>query len=362
MKTFLLCSCCILFSTAFGQVTIDQGDFPSADDTAMISISDETTLDLLTTGPDAIWDFTDLHIQSQRIDTFFNLGDASAMYQYQFNNVIFEPEYASDYYYNMVGFNLDGASDAGISIERPVGFVKITSSVVQNVGLGLVLNGYEVPMAADTIDTEFELPMNYGDSWISNSYMHVDLNPAFNGILIRYQDRISTVDGWGEITTRFGTFDVLRVKSDLVYIDSVYADFGFGGSWYELPTPPQTEYTWWSQGNKVPVMRVTTQDISGNETVTRVEFKDKERNLAGVDEYLPFAGAVYPNPAHNNVNFTFEPGVSQMLIYSVTGELTATYAITGSSMNLDVAGWTPGVYLVKLIADEQVSATRLVIE
>jgi len=362
MKHFLLSFSFITTFSAIGQITIDQSDFPGADDTALISISDETTMDFVTTGVDAIWDFTDTHIMSQRIDTFYNMADASFTYQFIFNNIIFEPDYASDYFYNLVGFDLAGASGAGITIESPQGFVKITSSYVQNVGMGLTMNGIEIPIAADTIDTEFELPMNFSDAWTSNSYMYVDLNPAFDGIFVRHQYRTSEVDGWGEITTPFGTFDVLRVKSHLTFDDSAYIDFGLGGTWLELPTPDQNEYTWWSNDNKVPIMRIVTQVVAGDETITKVEFKDMERNIASIEISEEFQGSLYPNPATNSVNFTFESGVNQVLIYSISGDLVYANSNTTKSLNVDVSTWTTGVYLVKLISDETVSSTKLVIE
>lgn len=362
MKHFLLSLSFIASFSVFSQITISQNDFPGADDTAMISISDETVLDIVTTGANAVWDFSTIHIASQRIDTFYNVSSASFGYQLIFNNIIFEPDYVSDYYFNLVGFDLAGTGGTGISIESPVGFVRVTSSDVRNTGMGLVMNGIEVPMAADTIDTEFVLPMNYTDSWNSNSYMYVDLNPAFNGIFVRHQQRSSEVDGWGAVTTPFGTFDVLRVRSFLTFQDSAYVDLGFGGTWLELPTPDQVEYTWWSDNNKVPILRITTQDVAGTETVTKVEFKDMERNLAGIETNPDFQGSMYPNPTNSSVNFTFDEGANQIMIYSISGELVYQNTITNSTLNLDVADWTSGVYMVKLIGDETVSSTKLVVE
>jgi hypothetical protein len=363
MKKILLVSFFGMTSAiAFNQITIDQNDFPGADDTALVSISDDTNLDMTETGANYTWDYSDLHITSQRIDTFSNLSDASFLYQAQFNNVFTEPEYASDFYSNLIGFDLPGASGAGISISKPVGFVKITSSVYQNVGIGVELNGVEVPMAADTIDTEYELPMNYLDSWSSNSYIYVDLNPAFNGIFQRYQYRTSEVDGWGSITTKFGTFDVIRVRSEIAYDDSAYVDFGFGGTWLSLPTPDEVVYTWWSEGNKIPIMKVVAQSVGSVETITRVEFKDQSRNLAGIEESENFAGQIYPNPANGIVNLTFDQGVNEVIIYNVTGEIVYQNMVTESVLNIDVQAWTSGVYLVKLIADESVSSTKLIVE
>jgi hypothetical protein len=206
------------------------------------------------------------------------------------------------------------------------------------------------------------LPMSYNDSWSSDSYIYVDLNPAFNGIFQRYQYRTSEVDGWGSITTRFGTFDVIRVRSEIMYDDSAYVDFGFGGTWLELPTPDEVVYTWWSEGNKIPVMKVVAQVIAGNETITRVEFKDQSRNLVGVEESENFAGQIYPNPANGIVNLTFEEGVDQVLIYNIAGEVVYQNTLTESSLELDVQSWTTGVYTVKLIGDKTVSSVKLVVE
>jgi hypothetical protein len=354
----------LVFVTGFAsaQITIDQSDFPGADDTALVSTSDDTNLDLSQTGANQIWDYSDLHIVSQRIDTFFNVADASVLYQLQFNNIIFEPDYASDYYYNLVGFDLAGVGGVGITVESPVGFVKISSSAVENVGMGLVLNSYEVPMAADTIDMEYQLPMNFGDSWDSYSYMYVDLNPAFNGIFVRHQQRFSEVDGWGTVSTNFGTFDAVRVRSELFYDDSAYVDFGFGGTWLELPTPDEVHYTWWSEGNKIPVLKVVAQVVGGNETITRVEFKDYERNLAGVSENEISAGNIYPNPTNSIVNLAVDKDVNAILIYNVAGEMVYSNSVNQTNLTLDVQDWNSGVYLVKFISDESVSTGKLIVE
>lgn len=362
MKQLLLFA--MLIGTAgYAQITIDQNDFPSGNDTALVSISDDTNLDLLTTGADVTWDFSDLHIQSQRIDTFFNLSSSSALYQLQFNNIIFEPEYASDFYQNLIGFDLAGASDAGIAINKPVGFVRITSSVYQNVGIGMELNSIEVPMAMDTIDTEYELPMNYSDSWSSDSYIYVDLNPAFNGIFQRYQYRTSEVDGWGTLITKFGTFDVLRVRSELAYDDSAYVDFGFGGTWLELPTPDEVVYTWWSVGNKVPILRVVAQVVGGNEVITRVEFKDKERNLLGVENDNLNEVSLYPNPANETVTIMVDLNTySRIRIYDVTGKIILDKPATIGIEQLDVSTWEAGIYAVELTGENAIANSKLIVQ
>lgn len=363
MKHFLLFTT-LMSGASYAQITIDQNDFPAGNDTALVSISDDTNLDLLSTGANHNWDFSTLHIQSQRIDTFYSMSTASALYQLQFNNVFTEPEYASDFYQNLVGFDLTGASDAGITVGKPVTFVKINSSAYQNVGIGMELNSIEVPMAMDTIDTEYQLPMNYNDTWTSNSYIYVDLNPAFNGIFQRYQYRTSVVDGWGTITTKFGTFDVLRVRTELAYDDSAYVDFGFGGTWLELPTPDEVVYTWWSEDNKVPILKVVAQVVGGNEVVTRVEFKDYERNILGIeDNNANTTLNIYPNPTNDIASIEVDQNLyNKIMIYDVAGKLILERLITNSQEKISVENWNAGIYTVNLVGENASINSKLIVQ
>ena len=362
MKQFLLTFCIGWVVTAGAQITVTQSDFPAGGDTALISVSDALILDLVTTGANETWDFSNLHISEQRVDTFYNLSTASFLYQAQFNNGFTEPEYLSDYYTSLVGFDLGGVGGMGVTIERPVGFVKIGSTKYENVGMGMKLNGYEVPMAMDSIDIEFELPLNYSDSWADYSYINVDMNPAFNAIFIRHQNRNSIVDGWGQITTKFGTFDVLRVKSLVTVTDSVNIDLGFGSTWFELPTPDQIEYTWISNGNKVPILKVVTQDIAGTETPTRVEFKDQQRNLVGIEENTISAEHIYPNPSNGTVNINVGQNNSSLMIYSISGAIVYENQNAIGLVTLDASMWSKGAYIVKIINENNVATSKLILD
>ena len=346
----------IAFSGLKAQITITESDFPNADDTAMISISSDLALDYGTTGPSVNWDFSDLVIESQRIDTFYNVSDASLTYQVVFNNFLTEPDYDSEYYNNFLGFDLPGAGAAGISVGNTVVFTKYASSEVRKVGLGMNINGIEIPAKYEDIDTEYELPIDYMDSWDSYSFLDLDLNPAFNGILRRHQNRSSYVDGWGTITTPFGTFDALRVRSNLEYDDSVYVDLGLGGSWIELPTPDQTEYTWWSNGNKVPILRVVVSGTGGAEAVTRVEFKDMDRGFLSVEEEEIEVG-IYPNPAQDELNIQLNQLADEIRITNLQGKIMYETTQPALKETISVSSWPKGIYLVQF-NDESGSFTK----
>lgn len=364
MKIFLLLSFICLTISSIGQITITDTDFPSPDDTVMISISDELILDLTTTGPNANWDYSNLNIFTQRIDTFNGIWGAPLLYQGVFNNFITDPEYVADYYKDaQFALGGGGVPVPGLEIQNPVVFSKVTNSSVENLGMGLNINGVDVPAKADTIDVQYELPINYSDSWVSNSYLNLDLNPAFNGIFRRYMQRNSIVDGWGQITTAYGTFDVLRVKSFLNYTDSVYVDFGPGGTWFEMPTPDQIEYTWIANGYKIPILTVVTDDDgSGGEVVTRVEFKDIDRGFSSTEKYETEDIVIFPSPASNQINIILNQPNTEISIYDMSGELVFSDNDLTGNLTIDVSEWSRGLYMVKIVEDTKVSSSKFVVQ
>ena len=358
MKKFLCLFSVAISFTSWTQITITETDFPSGDDTALVSISNETNLDLVTTGNNAVWDFSTISIDNQKIDTFFDISDAEAFYQFVFNNQFTNPDYASDYFLPWsAGVDFSQASQLGLEIENPVDFTKIGSAALEQVGFGMKINGITVPAASDTIDIRYELPMTYSDSWISNSYTNLDLNPQFNGIYRRYVQRNSIVDGWGQITTPFKTYDVIRVKSLVSSQDSVYIDLGFGGMWLELPTPDRIEYDWIANNEKVSVFKVITQDIAGNETITSVEFKDKKRDFASISDNS-FDISVYPNPSSSQIQIQSTEQMDQIEIHDVNGKQVYSAFSNSNQIQLDVSSWESGLYVLKVVQNSDISISK----
>jgi hypothetical protein len=361
MKHLLLMSCFILSLQGIAQITVIDNDFPSADDTVMVSSSDETSLDITTTGANSTWDFSTINISAQTIDTFHSVASAPALYQLVYNNSWGNPDYVSEYYTPLTNFDLSQGSGVGLEVESPVSFIRKTSTSIENVGLGMNINGIDVPASSDSVDVIYDLPMTYSDSWVSNSYTNLDLNPQFDGIFRRHQQRNSIVDGWGQITTPFKSYDVIRVKSLVSVQDSVYV--GFLSSWLELPTPDQIEYSWFANGEKIPVMQIITQDIGGTETITSIEFKDKKRYFASVNNASSMNTSVFPNPATDNISITFDGEIQNIEIYSVSGKLVYNNnAIGVSNHQVNTSTWEKGVYIIKLTTESETSTTRFIVE
>ncbi len=337
------------------QITVSESDFPVADDTAMISISNDFSVDFATTGAGVIWDYSALVIDNQRIDTFYDVSSASLTYQLVYNNWITEPDYDSEYYNSTDELSFDGIP--GLSLDALVEFTKYPGGEVQKVGWGMNIGGFEIPAAATEIDTEYELPLDFSNTWTSTYFIDIDLNPAYNAIFRRHQDRSAEVDGWGTLMTPFGTFDVIRIKADLSYDDSLYiGDFDI---WTPLPTPDRHEYTWWTNGQKVPMMKIVTTG-SGPEAVTQVEFKDKDRGFIGLGEETQLAVSVYPVPSEGALKFVAPTSIDKIRVYNNLGEEMMTASPSALEFETNISDWAKGIYFAEVICGELRTRVRFV--
>ncbi len=109
----------------------------------------------------------------------------------------------------------------------------------------------------------------------------------------------------GTIITPYGTFDALRVKTKLDIIDTVFvAQFGLGTI---IPRPTQYEYSWFANGQGIPVMQVITSEAGGTETITGATFKDvlggsAPSCVSSISEKDEQSGLlVFPNPANESI-------------------------------------------------------------
>lgn len=360
MKKWLLVIFLFIGYGALAQITITNSDFPSGGDTALVSLSSDFGLDYESTGPDYNWNFESLVMTAQRIDTFFDIDDASITYQLVFNNGWFDEDYQADYYTHL--FNFAFPETDLIPISNPVGFTKIETDRVEAIGVGLEIGGFQVPIKNEVIDIEYPLPLNYGNDWVSNSFFEVDLNPAFDGILRRHQERSAVVDGWGQLNTPFSTFEVLRVRSVLDFTDSLRITFGGEGLWIELPTPNQVVYTWWADNQKVPVLKVVAQEILGTETITSVEYKDRDLSDVGLAENQTNELALFPNPANESVQVNSNVIIDQVSVYDLSGALVSQFVWNSSSNELNVASLAAGTYVLELKMGENSVTKQFVVK
>lgn len=306
MKNFFLFFAAIIPVALCAQITITSSDMPDVSstnindiDTYRISvINGPDTIDLTNTGAGVTWDYTFLQPMSQKLDTFVNTLATDPQYYLNFNNPFDQTHYAS---YAMAVAPPPNFSSY-FQLTDVYYYFKENNSAFTQVGYGAKLNGISVSQQFDPVDIIYEFPLNFGNT--STSFSNFEFNlPNSNDYYGRRTERTNWVDGWGNLSTPFGTFQTLRIKSELKITDTLYLDtvqFGF-----TIPRPTQYEYKWLAKNMGVPVLQILSQKTGNNEIINEIDYRDSIRgglisieNLASDD----FSMKIFPNP--NDGKFT----------------------------------------------------------
>ena len=347
---------------SFGQITIDVNDFAEAGDTVRLSTSSLTNIDFSTTGENMNWDFSNLAAESQELKEFKDPNDAGALISFSFGSFADE-EYQATNYTESTEIPLDQAGEfLPVTINEVNQFARHTSDSITLLGLSINVEGNDIPVPSDTIETKYVLPLNYGDSYSSRGYTYLNMNPIFNLIWIQYKQRSSTVDGWGTITTPYGTFEALRIKHEINEIDSVFIDLTGTPSWFELPVPPSTEYEWIAKDQIEPILSIRTSLAAGTETVNQVKYKDNYiATEAGIEENTITLN-VGPNPVKDQLLIT---GLSNSLPYTlITSDGKTIQSGTLNPQNggdrIQLNMISKGIYLIHIGSDSNQFIQRIV--
>lgn len=340
----LIAAALLTSGLASAQITLNNSDFADGGDTVRMSSTTDPAIDFLSTGSNYSWDFSGLVGESQVLRSYNDLSSVSVLMQFLFGGFA-PPNYQAT---NLVASDALPLDQMGaflpVSITEVNSVSKNSADSITSIGISMVVEGTEVPFKSDTIETRYKFPANYGDVYSSRGYSNIDLNPIFDAIWIQYRQRNSNIDGWGEITTPFGTFDALRIRHVIQEQDSIY--IGTFGTWIELPIPPSTIYEWWTTGELEPILRITTSDLGGTETVTDIEYRDSyDPLLVGMSELIAEVN-VYPNPAHDELTLDGLEIGSMFVIVGSDGKLVQSGNIESASQNLSLTDMAPGSYIL----------------
>jgi hypothetical protein len=344
------------------QITISKTDMPQPGDTIRLS-TDNTNAGLPSptlTGPSYTWDYTKLLPYTQTIDTFLSVSSTPFAYQLFFNDVFLYPKYLATVAQSAPNLPALGP----VTITGVDNFYKATSSDYESVGYGANINSIPTSVKDDTIDYMYLFPMNYGNADSCYSSNHVNIpSIAYYGV---HQYRVNHVDGWGTLKTPYGTYNTLRITTQLYVTDSIYISaFSFG---FAVPQPEQIQYKWFGIGSKVPLLQVNESVVLNNPVFTSAVYRDSARRpvlgVAQVDE-SSYDVRVYPNPSNglftiqiaNNYN-------SQIDVYNMLGEQVYSSKQATTSTLIDLTGKSKGVYFyrVKTEAGSLISQGKLVLQ
>jgi hypothetical protein len=346
-------------SVAFAQPSISQSDMPSTGDTLRVSYALSTNnVDHTLTGANYVWNFSTLIPISQQVleyksvSTFPFIFTASHSVENPSPDSLpfigSVPTNFTDYYKN----GSSGYRQIGSSFDYPP------------------LASTSIPIIYASEDYIYEFPLQYNDIDSSIAAFSVQL-PGF-GFLGQKRNRRTTADGWGTLTTPFGTFQALRIRSEVQTTDTIFLDsLSFGIS---TPRPLTVEYKWLATGGKIPILQVDAQVLVNNtETVTRIVYRDSVRantfqvGIPDIQSVSNGFAVIYPNPPAPNSMLMYQldqPNEVQISIYDMNGRLVFDQYIGNQTsgmqtFSLPVDRIDAGIYLVQVrIGQSQIQPIR----
>jgi hypothetical protein len=360
MKKILLLLFIFISGITYAQDTLYTQDFPTAGKTYVLSTGTSFPgLDVTETGANFNWDFSDLGRVGQHIDTSFVTSATNPLLAFYFIDYDLNSNRAN-HAFNGASFNLGFTGLTDI-----FNYYYNSTANYRQPGFGAVVNGIPIPIPYVPHDVLYNFPLKYQDEdSVAYSYA-VDLTTP---IVLSYhvsRKRHNLVDGWGSLTSPYGTFDVLRVKSVLVEIDSIY--LAANNLWILVPPITTHEYKWLGKNSGLPLVQINT---NGNDTINQITYQDSV-HLTNIPFLPPVIGdaIVFPNPASENVIIRyslFEKSDVKINLLTVGGSLIAeivnqpkTSGINIEGVDLKKYNLSPGNYLISIRAGSSVVTKQL---
>ncbi len=364
MKQFFTLLFLVIGLQGRSQITVTTTDMPISGDTIRLSTASPlSTVDLTQTGANFTWDFTALVPDSQVVDTFLAVSSTGAIYSIYFSAFLGNPA-------NSAHRGPDLSLIPGLPLTNAYVFYNKNSSLYEQVGFGATYNALQIPVGFTNKDVIYNFPLNYNDADSSDSNFSISLTGT--GSLSGTQHRVNHVDGWGSIQTAYGTFNVLRVVSEITAHDSLYLDtlsMGFG-----FDQPLTREYKWIGKNKSLPLLQINTQLVLGTETITSIRYRDSSRVVTptGIEILVsaPIPSQIFPNPSSGNTMLRVFSESNKSLTISILDlsgrELRSKEYVTSKGINefaLSSTNLSSGVYYIKVKqAEKNVETLRWTIE
>ena len=329
------------------QITIGSGDMPSTGNIIRVSNGQAFPgMNARLTGTNYNWDYSQLIPTSQTVDTFVSVF-STGLYAFQFGG---NSSFALKS--NAPPVSLAGA----LTIEYEYDFYKKSTASYIQTGFGAKMNGFPLPVPYSPKDTIYRFPLHYNDVASATSAFEITI-PGL-GYYGGDKTRTDTVDGWGTLTTPFGTFNVLRVKSVINEIDTIHYDaVPFGIS---FPRPVAIEYKWLALNQRIPLLQINT---SGG-LVSQIIYRDSIRlNPLGTIpvEKNKKSFHVFPNPSTGKITIDFilsNTAEVSVEVFNMTGEKLITDVVgkrtSGKQLifiNLEEEKYPPATYIIRVLLD-----------
>ncbi len=349
-------------------IEIKQSDLPSAGDTFRMSVaSNPQSINIQKTGANKTWNYANLTPATQYVDTYRSLSSLPSIY----GLLSFQKNLD---YGKREGALLDNLpiSDQ-LPIDEVYSFFNKDGGTYEQVAFGISILGQDVPAPFQDNDEVYKLPLTYKQKDSSTAFVNfppsnIPIPDTFDFYFEESRKRTNHVDAWGTLTTPFGTFKTVRIRTVVEREDSV----SIQGLNQGIEPPDQVLFRWLTKDGGNPVLQVRAQRLAGQVVVSNAIYQDSARNVGGnpptsiKDEENP-AVKVYPNPADEYLNLALSGNQTvKYQIYSMDGTsmLSGTKSFTNDrASTISINELDAGMYVlyVKNKFGESLHFTRFLV-
>jgi len=254
------------------QSTFNSSQYAAIGDNFYLTSANNLALDYETTGTNFVWDFSSLTGTSQSQLQHRNPTSTGFLWLFIYNPNNTNLAATNN---NPQTLNIPGQV---VELTDSFDFYKKSTTDLRQTGSASKVNynGTQIPITNQYTDSDiiYRFPIQFGNIDSDNSAYTINIPTLL------YQEntleRTNEVDGWGSLNTPYGNYsNILRMKTTLVANDSI-ALLGTG-----LPRTIRTtrEFKWFDTTQKIPVLKVTQSNATGNWVTTNVEYLDAQRDF-----------------------------------------------------------------------------------
>jgi PKD repeat protein len=259
------------------------------------------------TGTNFNWNYSTLAPATQETVLYQNPNNAGYRTVWCFlNGFIFNCTTQFNNNFNLATKLTNGLQIQGFGISNVIDHLKLSSTLLEDkmIGASITVNGTSVPFVASyqTADKLYQFPINFNDNYTNNFALSVDLTSF--GVPVQYASagqRTNLVEGWGSLTTPFGTFpNVLKMKTTVVNNITITAN----------GTPTQNtvttvSYKWFDKDYGIPVLQVDGNVVANQFVPNTVTYFDIQRCLTPNAAFAFFPVASDFDQTNNNASVSF---------------------------------------------------------
>ncbi len=307
MRKITLLAALMFGAAAHAQITYESSDFAVADEEfTMTKASGFIGMNFAATGPNHNWNYSGLDADSQSIFSWQDPNDAGYKFSWCLTNFyIFNCNSQFNNNFTLSKAVMDDIEFMDYALTNVVEHSRVNSNEFAHRmrGMTATIQGISVPATIeyDDPDEVYHFPMVYNDSYVTTGNFSLDLTNL--GVPFSYAletERTNTVEGWGSLTTPYGTFpNVLKIKSVLNKTETLAYE-GF-----DLPIETTTiSYQWFDKEYGVPVLQADGFLVFGFFVPLTVTYLDGPQCLEPAADFITTISDYNPEQQSGMVAFT----------------------------------------------------------